>query len=66
MKLHFLTKETEGSVVDSGEDLAERTDAVDRVGITAFRGSMSPQPARQLILSVMRQPNDLTESSFGG
>lgn len=33
---------------------AERTDAVDRVGITAFYGLTSTQPARQLILSVRR------------
>src|SRR5262249_8795079 len=31
---------------------AERTDAVDRAGIVAFHGTMSRQPARQLILSV--------------
>src|SRR5262249_59665192 len=38
----------------SGIVLAERTDAVDRAGITAFRSSMSAQPARQLILGVRR------------
>src|SRR5438445_12370469 len=41
-----------GSGVASGGDIAERTDAVDRAGITAFRASMSTQPARQLILGV--------------
>src|SRR6266705_3050111 len=34
---------------------AERTDAVDRASITAFRGSMSTQPDRQLIFGIRRQ-----------
>jgi hypothetical protein len=38
-------------------NIAERTDAVDRAGITAFRGSMSTQPARQVILGV-RPPEE--------
>ena len=32
--------------------MAERTDTVDRAGMTAYRGMESNQPARQLILSV--------------
>lgn len=32
--------------------IAERTDPVDRAGISAFRGMTSLQPARQLIQSV--------------
>ena len=35
-------------------DAEGQPDAVDRAGITAFRGSMSTQPARQLILGVRR------------
>lgn len=41
-----------GSGVDSGEGIAERTDAVDRAGITALRGAMATPLARQLILGV--------------
>src|SRR5580765_7042590 len=35
-----------------GDLRSERTDSVDRTAITAFRGSMSTQPARQVILGV--------------
>ena len=38
--------------MDILHDRAERTDAVDRAGIAAFRGILSSEPARQLILSV--------------
>jgi hypothetical protein len=41
---------------------AEQTDAVDRAGITAFRGILSLQPARQLILSV--QPFENVEAVY--
>src|SRR6059036_3402899 len=34
-------------------------DAVDRAGITAYRGSMSTQPAQQLILGVRQQDGQL-------
>jgi hypothetical protein len=41
-------------VVPSGAagGAAERTDAVDRAGVTAFQRSTSTEPARQLILGV--------------
>src|SRR5207245_1362638 len=45
----------ERSRVDSGGDVAERTDAVARAGITAFRGSMATPLARQLIFGIRRQ-----------
>jgi hypothetical protein len=35
-------------------DIAERTDAVDRAGILVFRGLKALKPARQLILGVRR------------
>jgi len=50
-----LLGKTKGSGIDSGGDIAERTDAVDRAGVPAFRGSMSTQLARQLILGVRRE-----------
>jgi hypothetical protein len=41
--------------VVAGPNIAERTDAVDRAGITAFRCATPLQPARQLILAVRHQ-----------
>jgi hypothetical protein len=44
--------------------IAERTDAVDRAGIAAFRSSMSTQPARQLILGVRQEVRMAVEDQF--
>jgi hypothetical protein len=35
--------------------IVERTDAVDPAGLTPFHGIASSDPARQLILTIMRQ-----------
>jgi hypothetical protein len=47
-----------------GNDNAERTDTVDRAGITALRVPRSIQPARQLILSV-RVRDDVVDGAVG-
>ena len=55
MGLSYPTTENKGLGISSpDENIADRTDAVDRAGISAIRGLKPLQPARQLILGVRR------------